>query len=793
MDWRFSAHLLLLIIGLTIHTIAQQGEKQCPNNWICPANVPCANTTLCRCTTGYYQCIKKGVILCKALSISTSQSSLSCPIRTLLPNETNCHNRICGVNETYDKSYPCIPGYGEDTQGDCTDIVECSTSTDACGAHTGCKNTVGGYRCKCNNGYQKDNQTEFCPSNDKKKNVCTDIDECSDDPGICGSNQICRNTPGSYYCTCAAGYKNISNTCIDECKTGGIKCGSNQICRNTPGSYYCTCTEGYKNISNRCVVECKYNMSSEPCADKPFQCKLKNFRNKFKPFCEDVPGQPEVSVEELLEDLDSLIDGFHYGNKTVRLQEAGTLLRELERTVQALARLEQKTKSYVNNKTTTSIQLSAGTSDSGTLLLEGIKSRISLDSKTAAGNTAVALLGCIEYTNIDHILEGADLLEENSSTHSFALVSPVVSIFLGIENTSSLRESVSMTLNFTKPVRSENLSCVSWSVVDNSWSSKGCVLVNRDNTGITCNCSHLTSFAVLMLLQDYESWSLTLITQIGLSISIFCLVLAIITFCFCRSIRGTRTTIHTHLCISLLLGNCIFLLGITASDYKVLCKIVAGLLHTFYLCSFCWMFLEGLELYRMLVTVFKTHLKKRYLLAVGYGTPAVIVTISAAIYPDGYGTEKHCWLSLERGFIWAFMGPVCVIILVNCGIFVLTVWKLAEKMSSVNPEQGKLKRIRTLTITSLAQLCILGSCWAFGFFMFSSATPFFIYAFTVLTTLQGLQIFCLHCLMHKKVRADYKRWLCAIAHFKSPVYSEFSNTSNSHTNTKGKKGKESGL
>ncbi|KAG9488714.1 hypothetical protein GDO78_004966 [Eleutherodactylus coqui] len=728
-----------------------------------------------------------------ALSISTSQSSLSCPIRTLLPNETNCHNRICGVNETYDKSYPCIPGYGEDTQGDCTDIVECSTSTDACGAHTGCKNTVGGYRCKCNNGYQKDNQTEFCPSNDKKKNVCTDIDECSDDPGICGSNQICHNTGGSYYCTCAAGYKNISNRCVDECKTGGIKCGSNLICRNTGGSYNCTCAAGYKNISNRCVVECKYNMSSEPCADKPFQCKLKNFRNKFKPFCEDVPGQPEVSVEELLEDLDSLIDGFHYGNKTVRLQEAGTLLRELERTVQALARLEQKTKSYVNNKTTTSIQLSAGSSDSGTLSLEGIKTRIRLDSKTAAGNTAVALLGCIEYTNIDHILEGADLLEENSSTHSFALVSPVVSVFLGIENTSVLRESVSMTLNFTKPVRSENLSCVSWSVLDNSWSTKGCVLVNRDNTGITCNCSHLTSFAVLMLLQDYESWSLTLITQIGLSISIFCLVLAIITFCFCRSIRGTRTTIHTHLCISLLLGNCIFLLGITASDYKVLCKIVAGLLHTFYLCSFCWMFLEGLELYRMLVTVFKTHLKKRYLLAVGYGTPAVIVTISAAIYPDGYGTEKHCWLSLERGFIWAFMGPVCVIILVNCGIFVLTVWKLAEKMSSVNPEQGKLKRIRTLTITSLAQLCILGSCWAFGFFMFSSATPFFIYAFTVLTTLQGLQIFCLHCLMHKKVRADYKRWLCAIAHFKSPVYSEFSNTSNSHTNTKGKKGKESGL
>ncbi|XP_075714850.1 adhesion G protein-coupled receptor E5 isoform X2 [Rhinoderma darwinii] len=688
-------------------------------------------------------------------STSIRNPDLICPNRTLAPGETNCSKRICVNNETYDDSLPCMPGYKEhDNEKRCIDIPECRDSLHLCEAYTTCKNTLGGYYCTCQKGFQKDNKTEFCPTTNKTENKCSDIDECSIFPGICGSNSQCRNTPGSFKCTCDNGFTKVSNTCL---------------------------------------VNCKYKTSNKKCDNDPFLCKLEMFTDQFTPFCENITGQPRLSMTELLDALDDLIDGFSYVNKTDRLHKAGLLLKNVELRIQNLALLELQNMSHINKKKTNSIEVSIGTAESGTLSVQGKNSSIKLDSKTAAGNTGVALLGFLEYTNISHILEEADLLEENSKEKAFKLVSPVVSVFLGITNTSSLKQPVSIRLHFTEKVASSNLSCVSWSVSDNSWSSKGCATLKRDDIGMTCNCTHLTSFAILMLLHDYKSWTLDLISQIGLSISIFCLVLAIITFSFCRSLHGTRNTIHTHLCISLFFGNCIFLLGITAIHNQVICGIVAGLLHAFYLCSFCWMFLEGVELYLMLVTVFNTHLKKRYLLAVGYGTPAVIITISAAIYHQGYGTNEYCWLSRKKGFIWAFMGPVCAIILVNCGIFVLTVWKLAEKMSSVSPEQGKLKRLRTLTVTSLAQLCILGSCWAFGFFMFSSATPFFAYAFTILNALQGLQIFCLHCLMHKKVRSDYKKWLWALAHFKSPVYSEFSNTSNTHTHTKGKPGKESGL
>ncbi|XP_073444829.1 adhesion G protein-coupled receptor E5-like [Dendrobates tinctorius] len=683
-----------------------------------------------------------------------SHQSLKCPKATLPPTTTHCNNHICPEDQPYNEPLPCKPGYKREKDGDCVEVNECREGIHLCDAYAECRNIHSGYYCECKKGYQRENLTKFCPTEVKKLNKCTDVNECWNSPGICGSNFICRNTEGSYNCTC---------------------------------------DDGFTNISNICVVKCIYSTSKEKCVDEPFQCKLKNFTDNFTPLCEAVPSQQRLSMEEFLKGLDDLIDGFSYGNKTDRLQKVGPLLNRVEVTIQNLALLAQRSLSHFNQNKTINIQVSTGTSDNGTLSLQATKSNIQLDSRTAAGNTGLALLGCIEYNNITHLLEEADLLEEKSTNKSFKLVSPVISVFLGIGNTSSLQQPVSLRVNITEQGDSRNFTCVSWSESNKSWSSRGCVMLKRDNSELTCNCTHLTSFAVLMLLHEYETWALTLITQIGLSISILCLVLAIITFCFCRSIRGTRNTIHTHLCISLLFGNCLFLLGITAVWNQVVCGIVAALLHALYLCSFCWMALEGLELYRMLVTVFKTHLKKRYLLAVGYGTPAVIIIISAAIYHQGYGTKKYCWLSLEKGFIWAFMGPVCVIILVNCGIFVLTVWKLAEKMSSLSPDQGKLKRIRTLTVTSLAQLCILGGCWVFGFFMFSSATPFFVYAFTILNALQGLQIFCLHCLMHKKVRAEYKMWLCALAHFKAPVYSEFSNTSNTQTHSKAKTGKESGL
>lgn len=63
-----------------------------------------------------------------------------------------------------------------------------------------------------------------------------------------------------------------------------------------------------------------------------------------------------------------------------------------------------------------------------------------------------------------------------------------------------------------------------------------------------------------------HTFGLQLVTKIGLAISLLCLVLCILTFKFCRSIQGTRTTIHLHLCICLFFADLFFLAGISQTS-----------------------------------------------------------------------------------------------------------------------------------------------------------------------------------------------------------------------------------
>ncbi|XP_064809550.1 adhesion G protein-coupled receptor E5-like [Oncorhynchus masou masou] len=342
-----------------------------------------------------------------------------------------------------------------------------------------------------------------------------------------------------------------------------------------------------------------------------------------------------------------------------------------------------------------------------------------------------------------------------------------------------------------------NYTCVFWSEgrvqeEGGAWSSRGCTKVTSNSTHTVCSCSHLSSFAVLMALYPIKNtFELHLLTWLGLSLSVVCLLLCILTFWLCRSIQGTRTTIHLHLCVCLFIADLVFLSGISHTQSKGGCGFVAGLLHMFFLGSFSWMLLEGVQLYRMVVLVFNTTIRPLYLYTVGYGLPLAIVIISAITYPDGYGTTQHCWLSLERGFIWSFFGPVCTIIILNAFFFIITVWRLAQKFSSLNPDLSNLHKIKVFTVTAVAQLCVLGTMWIFGVFQFQEeGTVVMTYLFTILNSLQGALLFIMHCLLNKTVREEYCKLLSCICTPQKKRYSEVSTTNPSSSQSQGSRSAE---
>uniref|UniRef100_A0A452GJ10 Adhesion G protein-coupled receptor E1 n=1 Tax=Gopherus agassizii TaxID=38772 RepID=A0A452GJ10_9SAUR len=293
--------------------------------------------------------------------------------------------------------------------------------------------------------------------------------------------------------------------------------------------------------------------------------------------------------------------------------------------------------------------------------------------------------------------------------------------------------------------------CIYWKAVaeSGSWSLDGCTTVHTNGTHTTCSCDHLSIFTVLMA-PTAESSPLTIITYVGLTLSLLCLFLAILTFLLCHSIRNVSTSLHLQLCLCLFLANLLFLT-------QVACAVIAGLLHDLFLACFTWMLLEGLHLFltvRKLKVVNYTsasRFKKRFMYLFGYGFPALVVAISAGVNSEGYRTSTHCWLSLERGFHWSFLGPVCAIILINIMFFVLTLWILRNGLSSLNADVSTVRDHRLLTFKAIAQLFIPGCTQSLGLLQVSPAATVMAYLFTIVSSLQGAFIFLVHCLLNDQV------------------------------------------
>nr|XP_023969487.2 adhesion G protein-coupled receptor E3-like isoform X3 [Chrysemys picta bellii] len=389
---------------------------------------------------------------------------------------------------------------------------------------------------------------------------------------------------------------------------------------------------------------------------------------------------------------------------------------------------------------------------------------------TRAGLGAAAF---ISYSNLDSIISARRPSEGNlpagGKLEKSHLNSRVVSGALGDGRHIHLSKPAHFTLQHKQAKKEDEESfCVYWKVVagSGSWSQDGCTAVDTNSTHTTCSCDHLSSFAVLTAFTtETESYPLSIITYMGLTLSLLCLFLAILTFLLCRSIRNISTSLLLQLCLCLFLADLLFLIPVTRTGSPVACAVIAGLLHYLFLACFSWMFLEGLHLFltvrnlKVMNYTSASLFKKRFMYPFGYGFPALVVAISAAVNPDGYGTSKHCWLSLDRGFRWSFLGPVCAIILINITFFALTLWILRNRLSSLNAGVSTLKNHRLLTFKAIAQLFVLGCTWSLGLLQVGPAATVMAYLFTIVNSLQGAFIFLVHCLLNRQVREEYRRWI----------------------------------
>ncbi|XP_031803575.1 putative adhesion G protein-coupled receptor E4P [Sarcophilus harrisii] len=571
-----------------------------------------------------------------------------------------------------------------------------------CPQHSSC---INGISCICQDGYASESGNIFFTD---PREICKDINECDDNPAIC-KGKSCINYDGSYQCSCYSTYSGIHaflsffRACPDLLSSGD----NNQIFENILNIFN-TPFGGNKSAIARSVTNLLQRME------------IMILESAFKP-------QNRIQDRYLVTDTQVVPNN----NCSER------------------------------NKIFT---LKAGEDAMNIPCNEVIRG-------STKGQSAVAFLS---YTMLGNIINGSFFEEERhlQKASNISLNSRVVSGTTGQRQNSTLTSSVILTFKHLQESYNQGYKflCVYWKSTTEgaNWSTEGCSLLKTNATHTSCNCGHLSTFAVLMALTDQvEDGVLTAITYVGLGLSLLCLFLAALTFFLCRAIQGTSTSLHLQLSLCLFLADLLFLTGIHQTANKILCSIIAGTLHYLYLAAFTWMFLEGLYLFltvRNLKVANYTsarHFKKRFMYPFGYGIPAGIVAISTGIDPHGYGTIKYCWLNLQRGFIWSFVGPVMVIILFNLIFYSITLWILRDTLSSLNKDVSTIQNTRILTFKALAQFLILGCSWSLSFFLTKSITEpaqsIIAYTFTITNSLQGIYIFLVHCILNSQVQEEYRK------------------------------------
>uniref|UniRef100_G3TZU9 Adhesion G protein-coupled receptor E4P n=1 Tax=Loxodonta africana TaxID=9785 RepID=G3TZU9_LOXAF len=389
---------------------------------------------------------------------------------------------------------------------------------------------------------------------------------------------------------------------------------------------------------------------------------------------------------------------------------------------------------------------------------------------TRENQSAVAL---ITYRALGDILNET-YFSDRKGLQEVKLNSLVVSGTIGSKEKIALSKPVLLTFKHTQPVGERTKQfCVYWegSKEGGSWSREGCSRIGSNDSHTICQCFHLSSFAVLMALMPKADPVLTVITYVGLSLSLLCLFLAALTFLLCRPIQNTSTSLHLQLSLCLFLAHLLFLVGIDKTESEFLTSLPVAWNDYIYITPYLFVWLLSLCLALTTKNTQRSHLssscvlKPLYLYTYVYTYFSYVLILSAVSETLRYWSSPDCWLKLDKGFIWSFLGPVAIIILINLVFYFLILWILKSKLSSLNKEVSTIQDTRVMTFKAIAQLFILGCSWGLGFFMVEAvgktAGLVIAYIFTIINVLQGVLLFTVYCVLSRQVRREYKKWFTA--------------------------------
>ncbi|XP_059165491.1 uncharacterized protein LOC131948042 [Physella acuta] len=380
------------------------------------------------------------------------------------------------------------------------------------------------------------------------------------------------------------------------------------------------------------------------------------------------------------------------------------------------------------------------------------------------------------------------------------LNSPIISASLGGLKIVGLQEKVRLVF---KPFlddkdREKRTRCVYWDTESGPtprWSDQGCTYNGTLNGRDVCLCDHLTNFAILLDFYGDEKpisaeneTSLSILSLIGIGLSIFGLAITIITFLAFKKLRqGRAQQTLFNMAIALLCFQTTFLVGVKQTSIRPVCLTVSVLLHYLILVSFAWMLIEAVLQYLTFVKVLGTYISRYTLKTVlpAWGLPLLpVIAVLATDYNLYLGRSNYCWMDLHA-FYYAFALPVGIIVLFNIIMFFVIIVSLVTRPKGLRSTQANSKTRETNLKAAFTIFVLLGLTWLFGFLAVEDARLPFQYAFTIFSSLQGFLIFVLMVARRKQVRDQWCAACCTKkngAQHRQKQLSPSSSSSNSSIN-----------
>ncbi|XP_070841528.1 adhesion G protein-coupled receptor B2 [Chaetodon trifascialis] len=290
-----------------------------------------------------------------------------------------------------------------------------------------------------------------------------------------------------------------------------------------------------------------------------------------------------------------------------------------------------------------------------------------------------------------------------------------------------------------------------------NWGTEGCQTLASTTVHTKCLCSRISTYAVLAQQAKEPDMgpasmpSVPLMVGCGVSCTAL-LILLLIYAAFWRYIRSERSIILVNFCLSILASNLLILVGQSQTLSKGLCTVTAAFLHFFFLASFCWVLTEAWQSYLAVIGKMRSRLIRKRFLCLGWGLPALVVAVSVGFTrARGYGTASYCWLSLEGGLLYAFVGPAAVIVLVNMLIGIVVFNKLMSRDGI--SDKSKKQRAGASLWSSCVVLPLLALTWMSAVLAITDRrSTLFQVLFAVFDSVQGFVIITVHCAMRREVQ-----------------------------------------